>query len=286
MQIPAKAACVGTKSFEVVVVDDNRTNQTVIGGILHSAGHLPMVVDAGDAALNLLMTGSGVDAVIMDISMPNMDGVETTRLLRYAEVGVKQDIRLPVIALTAEGGAKRQQACREAGMDAFLTHPVAPAELLEVLSALVEKRRDAQQKLSKPGSSLLTPIVEHADFRVVAQRSVRGDVLEQLHSVGGAPFLRSLGDEFQRDAGIALSFMNKAVETGDVDLFKHQVSSLNSAATALGSTTIPAIQQTISVLPTNYLATVGPLVLAHLTQETATLVDALNHYNAAPLRLV
>ena len=265
-------------TFQVLVADDNRTNQKVIEGVLRGAGHEALVVDAGDAALDILVRRMDVDAVIMDIAMPQTDGIETTKLIRFSEAGIHQAARIPVIALTADGSAEREASCREAGMDAFLTHPVPPAELVAVLSTLVMKRRDALQTAPSHAGRLVIDIIEHPDFRTSQERSVRGDVLQSLYDLGGTHFLNSLSESFQTDASVAISFMANAIRTDDVALFKQQVMHLNSAATALGSITASATYQTTKGLSEAYLASVGPLILARMRHEVSTVVDALTQF--------
>ncbi|WP_244929092.1 response regulator [Nocardioides sp. W7] len=115
----------------VLVVEDNPVNQMVALGLLESLGYLGQTADDGIAALEILR-GSTYDAILMDVQMPRMDGYATTRALREREV--EHGTRVPVIAMTAAAVEGERERCLEAGMDDFLTKPVDPAALGDVLA--------------------------------------------------------------------------------------------------------------------------------------------------------
>ena len=99
------------------------------------------VVDDGREALEAV-AGTRFAVVLMDVQMPEMDGLEATRRIRQVEAtsGVGAQ-RLPVIALTASTTPSDRMACYQAGMDEFLSKPFDPAELLEVVQRWTERAR-------------------------------------------------------------------------------------------------------------------------------------------------
>ncbi len=112
----------------ILIVEDNLTNQEVVKGFLGKRGFQTFVVSNGRQAIEALEVSS-YDLVLMDVQMPVLDGLETTRLIR-------QDPRwltLPIVGLTAHAMAGDRERCLEAGMDDYLSKPVSMAMLVEIV---------------------------------------------------------------------------------------------------------------------------------------------------------
>lgn len=115
----------------VLVVEDQPVNRTVVAKILERKGFLVDLAEDGEKGL-LRLQESRYDAVLMDMRMPVMDGLEATRALRAGLAG-DQNRRVPVIALTANAAVEDKKACMDAGMDDYLAKPVKPDMLIAVL---------------------------------------------------------------------------------------------------------------------------------------------------------
>ncbi len=120
----------------VLVVDDHPINRKFVEILLGKMGLEVRVAEDGQQALKLLFAGSAVDAVLMDLQMPNMDGLEATRRIRAWEAEQGRS-RLPVVALTADAFDEARLRTHEAGMDAFLAKPIVPQRLRETLERLL-----------------------------------------------------------------------------------------------------------------------------------------------------
>lgn len=116
-------------SFRILVVDDVALNRLVVQALLEAADHEVVLAESGHAAIAALTEGS-FDLVLMDVQMPEMDGLETTRHIRAAESRRSGPNRIPILALTGEEMDGAVQACMEAGMDGHLPKPVDRARLL------------------------------------------------------------------------------------------------------------------------------------------------------------
>jgi CheY-like chemotaxis protein len=119
----------------VLVVDDNRINQIVAVAMLHKLGCPPGDVDTaenGRLALDALQRVPYA-LVLMDCEMPEMDGLDATRTLRKLPGPVA---RVPVLGMTARTAPEDLAACLDAGMDAYLTKPVAVSGLRSAIQAL------------------------------------------------------------------------------------------------------------------------------------------------------
>jgi len=121
-------------SLRLLLVDDNAIVRQVLGAMLRQAGHLVEDVDDGSLALERLAVRS-YDAVLMDVQMPGLDGIEATRRLRAGAGGVIES-RVPVVAVTALADEDTRRACQEAGVDALITKPVQGPQLAAVLARL------------------------------------------------------------------------------------------------------------------------------------------------------
>lgn len=120
------------EGYRVLLADDNRVNQIVASRMLERNGAVVRVVGDGRQALEALST-QRYDVVLMDCQMPELDGYETTRLIRTE---LQEPMRsVPVIALTAHAMLGDEAACMEAGMDAYLSKPVS----VESLSAKIRQ---------------------------------------------------------------------------------------------------------------------------------------------------
>ncbi|WP_341887565.1 ATP-binding protein [Variovorax sp. YR752] len=111
----------------VLVVEDDRVNQTIVCAMLRNAGYRTSTADDGAQALAMLAC-TDYDLVLMDWQMPDMDGLEVTRRLRSGEAGRHGRI-VPIVALTANAFVEDRNACLASGMNDFLTKPVLAASL-------------------------------------------------------------------------------------------------------------------------------------------------------------
>jgi PAS domain S-box-containing protein len=120
-------------SGHVLVVEDNAVNCQLMQVILAKLGVGVAFAYDGEQAVQALMRGEVPDLVLMDLHMPVMDGYVATQRIRQWETDQGRG-RLPIIALTADAYEEDRQRCLEAGMDDFLTKPIALAALKQALS--------------------------------------------------------------------------------------------------------------------------------------------------------
>jgi len=129
---------------QILLAEDNPVNAMLMRELLRRRGFQVTDVRSGEAALTITERHT-FNAILMDIHMPGLDGVEATRRIRARELALGWR-RTPILALTADALETGRQTCQEAGMDGFLTKPVDPAELDAMLSTLLsaaERSRNA-----------------------------------------------------------------------------------------------------------------------------------------------
>jgi two-component system, sensor histidine kinase and response regulator len=120
-------------SGRVLLIEDNPVNQLMARRLLEKRGHTVVLANNGREALAILDEAAGVrfDCVIMDVQMPEMNGFECTALIRERER--RTGSHLPIIAMTAHAMKGDEARCLAAGMDAYLSKPIQPDELFEVV---------------------------------------------------------------------------------------------------------------------------------------------------------
>ncbi len=130
-------------SWRILVADDGPINQEVAVGLLEMLGHRCATADSGSEAVRAAQSGT-FDAILMDLEMPEMDGLEATRQIRQWES--EHGRRTPIIAVTAHALNGYEKQCYEAGMDGYLSKPFDANQMLRVLAEII------QSELSTPSS--------------------------------------------------------------------------------------------------------------------------------------
>lgn len=126
--------------LNILVAEDNDINALLTRTLLERDGHTVRVARNGREVLDALDgEGAPFDIVLMDLHMPGMDGFEATRRIRAL---ADERSSVPVIALTANAMADDRQTCLTAGMDDYLSKPVAPDALAHMLAAWADRRSD------------------------------------------------------------------------------------------------------------------------------------------------
>lgn len=124
------------KPLEVLLAEDNIINQKVAVRILEKQGWQVTVANNGKEAVEI-SAKSEFDLILMDVQMPEMDGLEATVKIRKREEG--SDKHIPIIALTAHAFEEDKKRCLDAGMDRYATKPIKIRELFAVIEEVLEK---------------------------------------------------------------------------------------------------------------------------------------------------
>jgi len=128
------------RGTRVLLAEDDVTNQTVAVGLLESIGLLVDLANNGAAAVEMAKKGD-YEIVLMDMQMPELDGIEATRRIRQDEALS----HLPIIALTANAMRDHEAECLSAGMNDFLSKPFDPEQLFAVIQKWVTGLGDAAE---------------------------------------------------------------------------------------------------------------------------------------------
>ena len=246
------------RALEILVAEDNEVNQRVVRTQLERMGHRPTVVDSGSKALGRL-EHQRFDLVLMDVQMPEMDGLEATAAIRNREKDTGE--RLPVIAMTAHAMKGDRQRFLDAGMDAYLAKPFRARELLELIDRFAPAEPAPAQKgrhvdpgalLEQLGgdTALLSELVQLfmldkddivADLRNAADRSDAKALEQTAHRLRGTIGALAPGPALQSAA--RLESMGRegdlsGVET-TLDLLEEQIDEVGRELTTLVASLAP-----------------------------------------------
>jgi diguanylate cyclase (GGDEF)-like protein len=179
----------GRKRLRVLVAEDNPVNQNVARYLLEDRGYSVRIAPNGKEALTLFEQEM-FDVVLMDVEMPEMDGLEATLAMREREKDTGTHI--PIIAATANNAKGDRERCLQAGMDAFVPKPLYPKELFEAIDGLV-------------GRTAASRTLRHSQQVVVLDR------IKALADSQGVEALKDTIPQFFEDVGMKLAMLREAV---------------------------------------------------------------------------
>ncbi len=186
------------RKYVILLAEDNPVNQKLAVKLLEKQGHTVSVADNGRLALEA-WRGGGHDLVLMDMMMPEMDGLETTRRIREEEQG-----HIPIIAMTANAMQGDRERCLDAGMDGYVSKPVKP----EVLFQEIERVLGERTTLASPPPVAPSP-PEESGLPIYD----RADALSRI--ADDEELLATLIDMFVADAPNYLNEIDAALEAAD-----------------------------------------------------------------------
>jgi CheY-like chemotaxis protein len=122
--------------LRILIAEDNLVNQKVASRVLQKRGHASVIANNGREVLSIL-EGASFDLVLMDLEMPEMDGIEATIAIR--ELEKRTGAHLPIVALTAHAVDAYKTRCLDAGMDGYVAKPICVKQLFETIESLACK---------------------------------------------------------------------------------------------------------------------------------------------------
>jgi PAS domain S-box-containing protein len=204
--------------LRILVAEDNLVNQQVAIATLERFGHRVDVASDGVEAVAAVHRQE-YDLVLMDVQMPNLDGLEATRRIRME---LESDRQPRIVAMTANAFTEDREACIAAGMDDFLTKPVARDDMARVLAGTpVAAARGGHGLFGDERDPREAPIVDAAqlDAATAGDRAL-AQLLIDLHEEEGTALIAQL---------------RAAVEAGDIEALRGTAHTLKSASASVGA---------------------------------------------------
>jgi CheY-like chemotaxis protein len=141
------------RALRILVVDDNPDNRRLMVVMLSKRGHSAVEANSGREAVAVVQR-ERFDAVLMDVQMPDMDGIAATQAIRRWEAEHAGRARLPIIAVTANAMIGDRARCFAAGMDSYLAKPFRVEQLVLALEALTGPTRSPEDAAAPAASAL------------------------------------------------------------------------------------------------------------------------------------
>ena len=205
------------RSARILLAEDNMVNQKVAIRILEKGGHRIDAVANGKEALEALNRVQ-YDIVLMDVQMPEMDGYAATQEIRSPQSAVRN---IPVIAMTAHAMKGDREKCLAAGMDDYISKPVKPKELLEIVQRWACKQ-------------VLHPVVKNDKPRAPMSSPVDMKHLQEITG-GEKDFEREITELFLKDTGKHLSGLKRAIDEGNASALEREAHTVKGAGLNMGA---------------------------------------------------
>ena len=210
---PCQDATTSRRRLNVLLAEDNPTNRHVATRMLTRMGHVVEAVDDGARAVKAA-AAADYDVILMDMMMPEVDGITATRMIRAGEPPRCHTV---IVGLTANARASDRAACEAAGMNGFVTKPVTLERLRGVLEQSAFQDRPAQDDASMPEG----PLVDTA-------------FLSQLAVEIGADGTSEVVRAFLEEAPGHLDAITRAMADGAIQSVRRSAHALTGAARNLG----------------------------------------------------
>jgi CheY-like chemotaxis protein/HPt (histidine-containing phosphotransfer) domain-containing protein len=240
--------------MRILVVDDNTINQRVAVRILQQLGYQPEVAGNGREALDAL-DGKPFDFILMDVMMPELDGLEATRLLRKRQTNSaykNYQSRIVVVAVTAHAMQGDREKCLAAGMDDYLSKPVRPKDVREMIERW-------GGKMASPVPGVAPGVSPAAPVEVIP---VDLDRLLDLTD-GSAENLRELVEMFLKQTNSQFEQMLGAIDGNNGDALRRLAHSCAGASATLGMTQmVPRLRELEKLGAAGTLSDVKPVFAA------------------------
>jgi len=247
------------RKLRILVAEDNPVNQEVIIRALQKMGHTPVLAQTGKEAL-ALASAEKFDLIIMDVQMPEMDGLAATRAIRGREKD--SGTHLPIFAMTAHAMKGDRERCLEAGMDGYITKPVRFSDIEQTLSALA--------------SAPVTPAKPAAE-------AISWNKAEALNRIGGdQQLLQDLCHIFLEESPKLMRKLQQAVAAGDSDGVMRAAHSLKGEASYLGANGTSHAARQLEDMGHNKDLSRASETLATLEREVARVHFELKDLTGAP----
>ena len=223
------------RKARILLAEDNITNQQVALGILKKLGLRADAVANGAEAVKALET-IPYDLVLMDVQMPEMDGLEATRQIRNPQSAVPNH-QIPIIAMTAHAMQGDRERCLEAGMNDYVTKPVAPQALAEALEKWLPKET--------AGTTDQAPMTAEGTASVSTLRNSEAPVFDRAGMMArlmdDEDLARTVTEGFLDDIPRQIEALRGYLEAGDAPGAERQAHTIKGASANVGGEALRAV---------------------------------------------
>ncbi|MFA7011531.1 MAG: PAS domain S-box protein [Desulfobacterales bacterium] len=223
------------RKARILLAEDNITNQQVALGILKKLGLRADAVANGAEAVKAL-EAIPYDLVLMDVQMPEMDGLEATLAIRNREPesGIHPVSRIPIIAMTAHAMQGDRERCLEAGMNDYISKPVTPLALAEVLEKWLSKDLDETGTTNKDENREKADVFESGSSPIFDRAGMMARVMDD------EDLARTVIESFLQDIPLQIKVLRGYLEAGDARKAERQAHTIKGASANIGGEALRA----------------------------------------------
>ena len=224
------------RPLSILIADDNSTNRIILSKMLSNAGHRVVETDSGESFLEAV-EAEDFDLALVDMHMPDMNGVETYQMYRYAHAG---DEVIPFAIITADVTEATRTACQDAGIETILSKPIDNQQVFDTIERLTssENRISSEEETvagSVPADGL--PMVDTGKVEELSSLDVGTELVERIV------------ESFIGDAVNTFIHMRKAVESRDYFVMKDLAHALRGSAANVGLLQVEAASAQMELQP-------------------------------------
>ncbi|MEO8101562.1 MAG: ATP-binding protein [Betaproteobacteria bacterium] len=274
----------GAFVLDVLIAEDNEVNQRVIQGMLNNLGHRSVVVDDGRGAVERAVA-EDFDVILMDIHMPELDGVEAMREIRGLREGKSCP---PIVAMTAHALSGDREYYLNAGMDDYLSKPIRPADLVKLLDRVHNRTLAApwtgrESPVAIPVTSSAVAAVAMPNQRVDSVPILDIEQLQDLRYLPSVPGETSAEDDpvgglirlFQTKAVERMKLMDELLSAGNWHALSETSHSLRGASASMGFPRVAALCKDLENLARSMVGANAPPVTSADRADLAALLEKI-----------
>jgi two-component system sensor histidine kinase/response regulator len=258
-------------SVRVLVVEDNPTNQAVVGRQLDVLGYNARIVGDAEQGLEVL-SRERYDIVLLDCELPDMDGYAAAREIRRRE-GADDGRHTIIVALTAHATEGQRERCLDAGMDDYLSKPVKFQTLADMIDRWTRPKPEVATNASpattaRQNGELIDQGVDPTRLTDIARLAKPGEAVQLVSQIV---------DEFLANTSARIPYLKRAVESSNWGELANLVHSLRGAAVIVGAARFAATCTELEMLARANRVSEAACVAQNMVEEAGMLPKLLQH---------
>jgi two-component system sensor histidine kinase/response regulator len=254
-------------SQRILLAEDSVVNQKLAVGLLQRNGHTVVVANNGKQAAEIASTQE-FDLILMDVQMPELDGMEATALIRAQQQQTGK--RVPIVAMTAHAMKGDRDRCLAAGMDDYLSKPIRAKQLFEKIAEVLS----AAQAVPADMTETTDAVCDEIPATLPAEETV--DWTLALHGVNGdEALLRDVVEEVLKEAPKLIASMHKALEEQDAKTFQRAAHTMKSSMRYVGCRAASQSASELEEMGKTANLSLAPAEVAALEAQLKSLMPAL-----------
>ena len=221
-----------TSIARVLLVEDSLLNQAVMAAMLRKGGHQVDLADCGAQGIEAA-SEKVYDIILMDVSMPDMSGMEATAIIRQLG-GAAANV--PIIAITAHALAGYEAMCLATGMNGYATKPISQKDLLALVDTWCVN-------LETQTAAVISPLLENSPALPIHEHEINLDkaILDELTATLGQAQVKELVQIFLTELATRCESIKQAIISQDLSVLSREGHTIKSSSATFGATALQAV---------------------------------------------